>query len=143
MLFDDNIGFVDLDMFETNNNSLDNNPKLFDKSEGLIKGNMFKNEFIPYKNYKEMKLTPKSSREKLLLEILENTFAIIDLNLYLDLHPNDQDMLKKFAQLVAKSVDKEMEYVKTYGPIELIDSDSTDTFKWINDPWPWQKEGNI
>ena len=138
MLFDEMQEIVDLNIINDSNDS-----NLFIKRDGFIRGNMFKNEYIPYKNYKEEYLKPMSDREKLLLEIMENTFAIIDLNLYLDLHPNNKEMLELFRDYIAKSVDKEMEYVKKYGPIELIDSDSTDTFKWINDPWPWQREGNI
>ena len=79
--------------------------------------------------------------EELLLEIMELSFAINDLNLYLDLHPEDSKMLKKFNELVEKSCKYEMEYVKNYGPLEVIDSNSVEKFEWINNPWPWDNEG--
>lgn len=150
MLFDDNLGFITFDMLDNNSNNMDNgnminninnnnaNNKLVTVDEGFLRGNMFKDEYVPYKNYNYGKIMPGSKQEALLLEIMEDSFAIIDLNLYLDLHPNDSNMLARFKELVEASVKKEMEYVKMYGPLELIDSDSNNTFEWINDPWPWQ-----
>ena len=136
MLFDDNIGFV---TFNFNNKTT--MPEIVRTKEGFLKGNMFANEYIPYKGYKYANIVPKNKREELLLEIMELTFAINDLNLYLDLHPSDEDLLSKFKNLVEKSCVKEMEYVRMFGPLELIDSGDLQSFKWINDPWPWQNEG--
>ena len=148
MLFDDNLGFITFDIFDNSNNNGNNNYGKFNKEnnsgklvsvdEGFMRGNMFKDEYKPYKNYNYSKIMPGSKQEEMLLEIMEDCFAIVDLNLYLDLHPNDTGMLEKFRELVESSVKKEMEYVKIYGPLELIDSDSNNTFEWINNPWPWQ-----
>ncbi len=138
MLFDDNIGFITFDFPE---NSKVTSPKLEDVKEGFLKGNMFTNEYIPYKNYMYSKIVPRTKREELLLEIMELCFAINDLNLYLDLHPTDQEILKKFQHLVEKSCLKEMEYVKQFGPIDVIDVNNSQQFNWIDDPWPWQNEG--
>jgi spore coat protein JB len=154
MLFDDNMGFVNLDVYNMPNlndisNALKNNnqksstdnTKLVTVEEGLLRGNMFKDEYVSYKNYSYGNITPKSEREKLLLEVLEYSFAIVDLNLYLDLHPSDTTYLQKFAEIVQNSVEKEMEYVRKYGPLEVIDSDNLQQFNWIDNPWPWEKGG--
>ena len=34
-----------------------------------------------------------------------------------------------------------MEYVKCYGPLEVMDSESLSKFEWINNPWPWENTG--
>lgn len=138
MLFDDNIGFVSFDFY---GNMMDKTPNLLNPKEGFLKGNMFKNEYLPYKNYTYSKIIPRTEKEQLLLEIMELSFAINDLNLYLDLHPTDEKVLKEFKDIVEKCCAKEMEFVHKFGPLELIDSDSTKEFKWIEDPWPWQNEG--
>ena len=101
---------------------------------------MFKDEYKPYKNYTYKKIVPKTKKEELLLEIMELSFAINDLNLYLDLNPGDREMLEKFNKLVEISCQKEMEYVKNYGALEVIDSDSNSNFEWIKNPWPWERE---
>lgn len=137
MLFDDNLGFIS---FNFDNKMKDKSPEILNPEEGFLKGNMFLNEYIPYRNYTYSKIIPRTRREELLLEIMELSFAINDLNLYLDLHPLNEDVLKKFKSLVEKSCAKEMEFVQMYGPIDLIDSVDEQEFKWIEDPWPWQNE---
>ena len=62
-------------------------------------------------------------------------------NMFNNLHPTDEQMLKKFKELAEKSCAKEMEYVKTYGPLEVIDNNSLSKFNWINNPWPWENTG--
>ena len=118
MLFDDNLGFITYNLYPNlfkEQNNLNNNPELVSISEGFARGNLFKDEYKPYKNYTVKKIIPRTKREELLLEIMELSFAINDLNLYLDLHPKDSKMLKKFNDLVEKSCKCEMEYVKNYG----------------------------
>ena len=132
MLFDDNFGFITYDLYGDLLKK-DHNSKLVSVDEGFLRGNMFESEYKPYKNY--------TKREELLLEIMELSFAINDLNLYLDLHPEDSKMLKKFNDLVEKSCKCEMEYVKNYGALEVIDNTSDEKFEWIKNPWPWDNEG--
>ena len=140
MLFDDNFGFITYDLYGDLLKK-DHNPKLVSVDEGFLRGNMFASEYKPYKNYTVKKIIPRTKREELLLEIMELSFAINDLNLYLDLHPEDSKMLKKFNDLVEKSCKCEMEYVKNYGALEVIDNTSDEKFEWIKNPWPWDNEG--
>lgn len=142
MLFDDNIGFMTFDFYPKDIKTMKkDSPELVSPVEGFLRGNMFKDEYESYKNMTYYKVIPKTKREELLLEIMALSFAINDLNLYLDLFPKDEEKLKEFKSLVEKSCAKEMEFVKNYGPLELIDNDSLKEFKWIDDPWPWQNEG--
>ena len=140
MLFDDNFGFITYDLYGDLLKK-DHNPKLVSVDEGFLRGNMFESEYKPYKNYTCKKIIPRTKREELLLEIMELSFAINDLNLYLELHPKDSKMLKKFNDLVEKSCKCEMEYVKNYGALEVIDNTSDEKFEWIKNPWPWDNEG--
>ena len=64
--------------------------------DGYIYGNMFKDEYKPYKNYKVYRLNPSTEKEALKLKIMEEGFIINDLNLYLDLNPNDKDIFEYF-----------------------------------------------
>lgn len=139
MLFDDNLGFFGFTIpsnmkFETNSN-------LASVKDGFAKGNMFNDLYDPYKNYRYQELTVNNKQEELLLEIMALSFAINDLNLYLDLHPTDESILRKFKDLTEKAYSKEMEYVKCYGPLEVMDSESLSKFEWINNPWPWENTG--
>ncbi len=141
MLFDDNIGFT---AFGLPKNLFDSvlttekakNYDILPVEEGFMRGNMYALEFKPYKNYTYRKLEPTTKRNSLLMEIMMYDFAVNDLNLCLDLHPDNEELLQLFKKYMAKACEKELEYVKNYGPLQL-DEVSGNSFNWINDPWPW------
>ena len=62
--------------------------QLIDPKEGWIRGNLFANLYDPYKNYKPAKIEAKDEREALLYQVMQYKFALVELNLYLDTHPN-------------------------------------------------------
>ena len=64
--------------------------------DGYIYGNMFKDEYKPYKNHKVYRLNPSSSLDDLKLKIMEEQFIVTDLGLYLDIHPDDTDVYNYF-----------------------------------------------
>lgn len=138
MLFEDNLGFISFNFGNLDNKQVN----ITTDSNGFARGTMFDSLYDPYKNYRCHQIVPNNKQEELLLEIMKLSFAITDIGLYLDLHPDNKDLLEKFKTLVEKSCEKEMEYVKNYGPLELIDSSSSvQKFNWINNPWPWENTG--
>ena len=72
----------------------------------------------------------------------EAEFAAHDLNLYLDLYPNDGNALDLFNKYRKEANKLMMEYEEKYGPI-LISSDSLNTspFLWQTLIFPWNMEG--
>lgn len=150
MLFDNND--VDLDftflnlagLTNSNNNNLSMNMNvnnnILTAKEGFLKGNMFKDEYLPYKNMTYINIRPKNDREAKLFNVMQYSFAINDLNLYLDLHPEDRSTLKLFEELVKEEHEAKKEYIKTYGPIIVTDVKG-DKFDWIDSPWSWEDFG--
>ena len=69
MLFDDNLGFMAYNLYPNmmNNKNTTNSNDLVSVDEGFFRGNMFKNEYKPYKNYTYKKIVPKTKKEELLL----------------------------------------------------------------------------
>ena len=138
MLFDDNnfdVTFLNISGI-TNPNKED----LLESSKiGFLKGNMFKNEYIPYKNYTYMNIEPKTEKEAALLNVMQYSFAINDLNLYLDLHPDDNNMHEVFKMLVENELKAREEYISKYGSLEVCDSINS-RFNWLED-WPWEGNG--
>lgn len=141
MLFEDNFGFINYQLPKST--STKKNVDLANLKDGYAQGNMFNDLYDPYKNYRPAKLAPKTKEEELLLEIMALSFAINDLGLYLDLHPDDEEVLSKFREYVEISCQKEMEYVRNYGPLEVIDNDNKNRFTWIKNPWPWENTGGV
>ena len=107
-------------------NSLD----LFNPYEGFLKGNAFKDQYIPYKDYKVAKINFNSEKEELLFNISEYTFMMHEMNLYLDVNPNNQEALNKFNEYRNKTNERK------YGPLMVLNSDDDKSFNWIN-KWPW------
>ena len=62
-------------------------------------------------------------------------FAVWEMRLYLDTHPDDQQALALFAQLCRQT--NEPNYAATFLP-ECCAS----AWGWVNDPWPWEYEAN-
>ena len=136
MLFDNNdYGLISLLGLPDN----DSNQQLYPIEEGFMKGNMFPDEYKPYKNYKVKQIKPTNKKEEKLYKIMSLGFAITDLNLYLDLHPDNQEKLQKFKSLVKQKETLEEEYIKEYGPLKL-EQVNGNTFNWVSD-FPWERLG--
>ena len=110
MLFEEN---MDLNMILNPNKD-----NLYSIEEGLIKGNMFKDEYLSYKDYKPKKLNAKSAKDEILLKLYETYFAIIDLNLYLDIN-NDKEVFNTYISYLKMFNKFKEEYESIYGPLEI------------------------
>ena len=139
MLFDNNninLDFTLLDLTNVNENKLN----LFTEKEGFLRGNIFKNEYEPYKNLTYINVVPKNDREAKLYNVMCYAHAITDLNLYLDTHPESMEALKVLKEMIKEEEKAKKEYIASYGPLEICDTEGH-KFKWINSPWPWENMG--
>ena len=118
------------------------NDSIINLVEGFSRGSIFENTYSIYKNHKYM-LKVDNERDKLLYKIQIYCFAIKDLNLYLDLHPNETDKLILFKKYNDELKKLKEEYNSKYSPLCLNDVNNTSKWTWINNPWPWDKGGNI
>jgi spore coat protein JB len=117
-----------------------NASKLYDPYQGFIRGNMFPNLYNGYK-INPMEITPANEQADLLTYLDALCFATVDINLYLDIYPDDKDMIALFNQYRKELNKIKEEYQLKYGPI-LTDSNSNEKypFAWINSPWPWESK---
>ena len=69
-------------------------------------------------------------------------FAAYDMILYLDTHPDDKEAFAMFRDLRNKFCRQRAEFEKKYGPIDHDGAASFETFRWLESPWPWEKEAN-
>lgn len=113
--------------------------RFYNLREALTKGNLFPDMYRAYKSYRPRELSVTSGRDKMLLEIQELDFAVCDLNLYLDLHPNDDFAFKVFKSYVEEEKKKIKEYTRIYGPLML--ENTTDEYEWSKGVWPWEEGG--
>ena len=118
------------------NVSMDRPSTVVDPSTGLALGNMYKNEYKQYKNYVQKKLVPSNERERMLLKIQELDFIINDLNLYLDINPNDSKIYEIFKKKVIELDNLKKKYYEKYQVLELC-NDTKEKYTWYKNPWPW------
>jgi len=77
----------------------------------------------------------------LMRRLSELQFAAIDLNLFLDTHPCDEEALMMFKKVNKTLESLKYDYVKKYGPLTAGDSSEKSPFEWVssNYKWPWEK----
>lgn len=149
-LFGNNF-YQDMDFFNEmliQNNNMNNdfnevnntNTNLYGSYEGYIKGNMFKNLYDQYKNYKPAKLIPNNEQAELLLNLNQTTFAAHDIKLYLDIFPNDKNMINLYNDYQQKADIALKEYERKYGPITSNTLSQNNIFSWETYSWPWEME---
>lgn len=83
------------------------------------------------------------TKEGLLMEYNQATFAAWELVLFLDTHPNNKEALAfhHYYTQMAKSLKKE--YEQRYGPLTSSGSNDRQCWDWIQGPWPWQNEWEV
>ena len=117
---------------------------VFDAYNGFIRGNMFPELYNQYKINKPYEISPMNEQAELLTYVDMFTFGMVDLNLYLDLYPNDKEALQLFNEYRMQAEDYAQKYESKYGPLSLT-SNSLNTFPWAwdNAPWPWEKDRGV
>lgn len=122
-----------------NMNNYNYNQNLFTPYEGFIRGNMFPSLYDPYKEMKPFQIKPMNEQAEMLTKIDSLGFALTDLNLYLDVNPDDRSAIDLFNQYRKQKEELMKKYQDKYGPLELS-SDSLNNYPWMwdNRPWPWE-----
>ncbi len=77
-----------------------------------------------------------NEKNQLLSVIKKYDFALKELNLYLDTHPQCRRALSLFNQYKAKRERAVNEYTSKYGAITVLQND--ERWSWTDDPFPWE-----
>ena len=83
----------------------------------------------------ELPETPSSQMQAL-------AFAVQELALYLDTHRDDREALelyRRYQQLLEKV---RAEYQKCFGPLNHGTPQTSESYQWLDDPWPWEYTTN-
>lgn len=84
------------------------------------------------------------TRGELLYQLMVAEFAAIDLNLFLDTHPRDEQALAEYARAQDAVMRLKREYEEKYGPLVNFGHASSlgrrmPRWQWLNEPWPWEE----
>ncbi len=76
-------------------------------------------------------------KESLMKQINEASFAMDDVALFLDTHPNDPAAMQYYKNAVAMRKNALEAYERQFGPL-MIDSVSGNCWDWVTETWPWE-----
>lgn len=76
-------------------------------------------------------------RQEMIDQIKSLDFAIIELGLYLDTHPDDQRALCMHKEYCKQAKDLKDKYQKMYGPLTIFYP--CNKWRWLEQPWPWER----
>jgi spore coat protein JB len=79
-----------------------------------------------------------NEQKKLYRMIRAYSFAVYEVALYLDGHPDDKRALAYYAKYNEKLKDATARYEKRYGPLTICGVSGTDGWTWVGTPWPWE-----
>ena len=117
------------------NNSNSNNINCVNNlNSGNIRNNCECNNEISDRN-----CVNKELMEQMKLDLQAHDFAIEDLALYLDTHPDDTRAICMHNQYAKKYRKLSDEYQKAYGPLSIMYP--CNSWRWLEEPWPWQNTG--
>ena len=87
-----------------------------------------------------MLLPPEAVETSVSAPTGKTVWVIDELGLYLTTHPEDTEVLNLYWSYIKLGREGREAYEKQYGPILQTDV-TPGSFKWLNDPWPWDLEG--
>ena len=117
----------------------ENNPTRYSRMEALETGTLFPGLNLPFKAAIQAKTKLSNTA---LVELMALDFAIKELNLYLDTHADDQEVLQLYWSYLKLAKEGRERYQKMYGPLMSRDLTPEDGYAWLKDPWPWDLGGN-
>ena len=77
-----------------------------------------------------------SERERLIRRIAAIDFALVELHLFLDSHPNNTEVANKLDEYQMKSDELRSQYEEKFGPLSPMGKNGN-RWAWISNPWPW------
>lgn len=113
-------------------------PPKYEARKALVRGTLYPGLELPFRgmvNQKEKPVTPST-------EIQALGFAIQELALYLDTHPNDQEALMHYRKYQQMYNAVKKQYTAKCRPLTHMSISSDDEYSWLCDPWPWEYAAN-
>ena len=114
------------------------NPPKYEARKALVRGTLYPGLDLPFMGMLNQKERAESPRT----ELQAVGFAMQELALYLDTHPEDAEALELYRHYQKIYHDGMMRYSEKYGPLSHGTPVDDKTYTWLNEPWPWEFAAN-
>lgn len=114
------------------------NPPKYEARKGLVRGTLYPGLDLPFMgmvNQKELQETPSTNLQAL-------AFAVNELALYLDTHPDDKEALELYRTYQKMLHQGSMEFSQDRMALNHATPVKQNRYTWLDDPWPWEYAAN-
>ena len=115
-----------------------NDPKKYTQNEALSNGTLFPGLNLPF----HLSVDGSKIPDTPLAELQALEFVVLELGIYLDTHPNDTEAFTLFKQYSAMEKAAKAAYESKFGPITKSGAASGESYRWLQEPWPWNYQQN-
>ncbi len=113
-------------------------PPKYEARMGLVRGTLYPGLDLPFMgmvNRNPLPDTPKHQLQAL-------GFAINELALYLDTHPEDSEALALYREYQKMHHECTIAFEEKYGPMTHNTPVNDKRYTWMDEPWPWEYSAN-
>jgi len=83
-------------------------------------------------------------RDELLKQLTILDFMLVDIALFLNTHPDEQEAVREYEQVACEANRVRGRFESLFGPLCSFRSKNQGAeWAWSCDPWPWSREGNF
>ena len=107
--------------------------KQYSQNDALSNGPSFPRPNLPVHFKVEGSTLPSPP----LVELQALEFVVLELGTYLDTHPDDTEAFELFKQYSAMEQSAKAAYEAKFGPITKTSAAAGSSYRWLQDPWPW------
>lgn len=86
-------------------------------------------------------MNDEHSKESLMQRVQAESFAALELQLFLDTHPACSDARTALDIKLQNRAKAVQEFAQRFGSLSLDGMAGASNYHWIDHPWPWEKEG--
>ena len=113
-----------------------NGSQKYSQGDALSNGTLFPGLNLPF----HLKVEGSTLPSNPLVELQALEFVVLELGIYLDTHPEDEEARAYFEEKSALRNEALDEYAHCYGPLTIDTANDTcsRSWEWVNQPWPWE-----
>ena len=113
-------------------------PQKYSQSDALSNGTLFPGLNLPF----HLKVDGSTLPATPLAELQALEFVVLELGIYLDTHPEDEEAFQLYRQYVAMERSAKATYEDANGPLMKDSTANYESYRWLRDPWPWNFQQN-
>lgn len=110
----------------------------YSQSDALANGTVFPALNLPFHLKVDAAALPANHSTQLQALL----FVVAELGMYLDTHQDDAEAFRLFQQYTQMAREAKQRYEEMHGPLTMLSAGERETYRWLDDPWPWDFENN-